>query len=51
MLADGNPISYHVFLNNYYYVVGDNVTDSYDSRYWGVLPENYIIGVVGLIIH
>ena len=24
--------------------------DSYDSRYWGLVPEEYIVGVVDKII-
>ncbi len=45
VLADGKPLERHTFKHNYYYVVGDRVMDSADSRYWGVLPEEYIIGV------
>lgn len=23
---------------------GDNCVDSYDSRFWGILPEDFILG-------
>jgi signal peptidase I len=29
-----------------YYMIGDNRGDSDDSRYWGPVPQRYIIGVV-----
>lgn len=49
VLADGDPIEYHIFTHNYYFTVGDNVMNSHDSRYWGFVPEEYIVGVVGFI--
>ena len=36
----------YTFKLNYYWVAGDNKPHSFDSRYWGFLPENHIIGVI-----
>lgn len=38
------------FLENYYFMAGDLVLNSNDSRYWGLLPEKYIIGKVSFIL-
>ena len=43
MLGD-SLITEYVFRKNYYFVGGDNVSYSQDSRYWGLLPEEYIVG-------
>ena len=37
------------FRENYYFVGGDYMENSKDSRYWGLLPEPYIVGVATLI--
>ena len=49
--ADGKVINRHTFKHDYYFCAGDNVLDSDDSRYWGLVPEEYIIGIVAKIIH
>ena len=49
--ADGKVIRKHTFKHNYYFCAGDNVLDSDDSRYWGLVPEEYIIGIVAKVIH
>ena len=36
----------HTFLHDYYFAFGDNSMDSNDSRYWGFIPEDFIIGIV-----
>ena len=33
------------FRENYYFMGGDNMENTEDSRYWGLLPEPYIVGV------
>jgi len=39
------PKNYHVFQNNYYFMCGDNTLQSHDSRDFGFVPEEFIIGV------
>lgn len=38
-------IQEYSFQENYYFMGGDNMENSKDSRYWGLLPEPYIVGV------
>ena len=41
----GKPVSKrHRFKENYYFMAGDNSGDSQDSRYWGFVPEPFIVG-------
>ena len=37
---------HYVFSNNWYFFCGDNVLNSRDSRYLGLIPESFIIGIV-----
>lgn len=37
-------LSEYCFQKNYYFMAGDKVENSKDSRYWGLLPEEYIVG-------
>jgi len=41
---DREAIDVYRFQKNYYFMAGDRVEDSQDSRYWGLLPEEYIVG-------
>lgn len=49
-LAD-HPIDSYVFAEDYYFTVGDNVSNSQDSRYWGFLPSKHIVGVARFILY
>lgn len=40
------PAKKYTFKMNYYWVMGDNRPHSFDSRYWGFVPDNHIIGIV-----
>ncbi|MDR2805608.1 MAG: signal peptidase I [Dysgonamonadaceae bacterium] len=42
-------ITEYTFQQNYYFMAGDHVFDSMDSRYWGLLPEDHIAGKVAFI--
>lgn len=42
----GKPLHRHRFAHDYYFMAGDNVSNSSDSRYWGLVPEEYVIGVI-----
>lgn len=41
---DGECITTYTFKQNYYFMLGDNRNNSSDSRAWGFLPEEGIIG-------
>lgn len=43
------PIQSYTFKKNYYFMAGDYSISSNDSRYWGLVPEEYIVGKVCLI--
>lgn len=42
----GDDMTSHTFQHDYYFAFGDNSLESQDSRYWGFIPEDFIIGIV-----
>lgn len=44
VVIDGKPVTTYTFKQNYYFMMGDNRNNSADSRYWGFVPADHIVG-------
>lgn len=50
LIIDGVVVERYTFKNDYYFVLGDNRHNSSDSRYWGLVPGNHIVGKASFIL-
>jgi signal peptidase I len=44
LLIDGKEVTRYTFNQDYYFMMGDNRHSSHDSRYWGFVPADHIVG-------
>ena len=43
-MIDGQQVTSYTFEQDYYFAMGDNRDNSLDSRFWGFVPDDHVVG-------
>ena len=46
---DGEAADKYIFAMDYYWMMGDNRHNSADSRFWGFVPEDHVVGKASFV--
>jgi signal peptidase I len=49
IFIDGKKVTSYKFAMNYYWLMGDNRYNSADSRVWGFVPEDHVVGRASVV--
>lgn len=49
VFVDGLPATYYTFRRDYFFALGDNSGDSHDSRFFGFVPVENLIGQAAMV--
>lgn len=49
LIIDGKAVDKYTWKQNYYFMMGDNRHNSLDSRFWGFVPEDHVVGKAFLV--